>query len=258
MNRRRAIPDMRYINREISVKEIAAALDLRLDGNKIHCWHPERHQNGDRTPSVGIRTTNNTVKCFGCNSPPQGPIDFVMDVLQLNLPADAALWIAERFEAPTIQATRPNNSVRPWGRFGGHNIKGLLIASGLWADLSAPAKAIAAILLDKAREEAGPGEREVLLQMSYQTMTRFAGVRSPNAIRKALLELEEIDFLQLTPKRASPTPPLRESGAYRIGLPSDCLWETAQASAKRLQDEIDAEKELRRRAAAERVGRRLK
>jgi hypothetical protein len=247
------IPDMKFINRKISVMDIAKALDLRLDVNKIHCWHPDRHKNGDRTASVGIRSTNNTVKCFGCNSPPLGPIDFVIDVLQLNSPADAALWIAERFDVPTILATRPANSVRPWGRFGAHNIMGLLIGSGLWADLSAPAKAIAAILLDKAQEEAGPGERQVLVQMSYQTITRFAGVRSPNAIRKALLELEEIDFLKLTSKRASPTPPLLESGVYRIGLPSDGLWETAQAAAKRIQHEIEAEKDLGRRAAAARV-----
>jgi hypothetical protein len=67
------IPDMRFINRQIKIAEVARALDLRLDGNsKIHCWHPERHKNGDRTASVGIRSTNNTVKCFGCDSKPMG------------------------------------------------------------------------------------------------------------------------------------------------------------------------------------------
>src|SRR5438067_587179 len=98
------IPDMRHINCHVPVFELAGALELRLDGaGKIHCWHPERHKNGDRSASVGIRTGNNTVKCFGCDSKPMGPIDFVMDVLGLAA-ADAALWIAGRFDVPTIPA----------------------------------------------------------------------------------------------------------------------------------------------------------
>jgi hypothetical protein len=102
-----AIPDMRFINRELSIAEVARRLDLRFDGNsKIHCWHPDRHQHGDRTASVGIRTTNNTVKCFGCDSKPMGPIDLVMDVLGTDSPAGAAIWIADRFEVPTIPARR--------------------------------------------------------------------------------------------------------------------------------------------------------
>jgi hypothetical protein len=50
------IPDMRYINREVRIVEVARKLDLRLDRpSKVHCWHPDRHQHGDRTASVGIR-----------------------------------------------------------------------------------------------------------------------------------------------------------------------------------------------------------
>jgi len=67
---------MRFINRELPILEVARALDLRLDGSsKIHCWHPERHQHGDRTASVGIRRSHNTVKCLGCDFRPMGPID---------------------------------------------------------------------------------------------------------------------------------------------------------------------------------------
>ena len=93
---------MRFINREVPIGKLAQALELRLDGaGKIHCWHPARHKNGDRTASVGIRASNNTVKCFGCDSKPLGPIDLVMAVLELSA-ADAALWIAARFEVPKI------------------------------------------------------------------------------------------------------------------------------------------------------------
>ena len=90
MPRGTGIPDMRFINRELPIVEVARALDLRLDGaGKIHCWHPDRHQHGDRTASVGIRASNNTVKCFGCDSKPMGPIDLAMDVHGLGA-ADAA------------------------------------------------------------------------------------------------------------------------------------------------------------------------
>ena len=53
------IPDMRFINRSVPIAEIAAALDLRSgQSGNLHCWHPERHQHGDRTASVGIRQTH--------------------------------------------------------------------------------------------------------------------------------------------------------------------------------------------------------
>jgi len=71
-----AMPDICHISRQARTIELARELDLRLDGtSKIHCWHPDRHKHGDRTASVGIRTNNNTVKCFGCGSKPIGPID---------------------------------------------------------------------------------------------------------------------------------------------------------------------------------------
>src|SRR5258707_12335076 len=101
------IPDMRFINGHLRVVEVARALDLKLDGSsKIHCWHPERHQHSDRTASVGIRASNNTVKCFGCKAKPMGPIDLVMDVLGMSSPADAALWIAKHFNVPRLPARR--------------------------------------------------------------------------------------------------------------------------------------------------------
>jgi hypothetical protein len=70
------LPDLKFINRKIRISEVARALDLRIgDNGNIHCWRLELHQNGDRSPSVGIRKTNNTVKCFGCGIGPLGPVD---------------------------------------------------------------------------------------------------------------------------------------------------------------------------------------
>jgi len=54
-SKRSGIPDMRYINRQVPIVKVARALDLRLEGaSKIHCWHPDRHKNGDRLDIPGI------------------------------------------------------------------------------------------------------------------------------------------------------------------------------------------------------------
>jgi hypothetical protein len=101
------IPDMRFINRQVPIVDVARKLDLLLEGSSmIHCWHPEHHQHGDRTASVGIRASNNTVKCFGCDSRPMGPVDLVMDVHGMASPADAALWIALTLSKPRPAARR--------------------------------------------------------------------------------------------------------------------------------------------------------
>src|ERR1035438_8556935 len=139
---------MRYINRQVPVAEVARVLGLRMDGaSKIHCWHPERHKNGDRTASVGIRASNNTVKCFGCDSKPMGPINFVMDVLELAA-ADAALWIAARFSVPTILPGKRLGEPDRWRDRVGHERElELLVRSGLFGVLSEPARLIAPVFL---------------------------------------------------------------------------------------------------------------
>lgn len=247
------IPDMRFINRELPIAEVARALDLRLDGpTKIHCWHPERHHYGDRTASVGIRSTNNTAKCFGCDSKPMGPIDLVMDVRGMASPADAALWIAERFEVPRIPACkRLAGQDRPRDRVGHERGLGLLIRSGLWAGLSVPARALAPVLLEFA-EKQRPLDEGARVQMAYRTMSRFSGLKSHNAIRKGLVELGEVGFLVL-PTVPTPRYPERQSATYIVTPNSGQLWELAQTVSRQTRQEIAAEKELRRRQRNERL-----
>jgi hypothetical protein len=252
MVRKAGIPDMHFINRDVPILEVARALDLRLDGiGKIHCWHPERHQHGDRTASVGIRTANNTVKCFGCDSKPMGPIDLVMEVCGIA-PADAALWIAERFEVPTIPARKRLTQVdgRRY-RVGHERGLGLLIRSGLWARLSRPAQTLAAVLLEfggKNREFDEP----LIVQMAYRTLARFSGVQSHNGIRKGLVELSEVGFLVL-PAAPQVRSLDRESSKYVVTPNSSLLWELAQTAAEQTKQESAVEKELRTRQRNERL-----
>ena len=248
----RGIPDMRYINREVRIIEVARALDLRLDGKtKIHCWHPDRHQHGDRTASVGIRTINNTVKCFVCDLRPMGPIDLVMDVMHMTHPADAALWIAARFDVPFVPRRRPVRPANASYQVGYEHGIGLLVRSGLWGTLSEAARCIAPVLLEMA-EKVSPGREEFALQMSYVAISRFSGVRSHRAIRKALLELTELGFLR-QPCAGLRRLPERSASSYIVTPLSDDLREGANAFAAQLRTEIAAERELRKRARQQRI-----
>jgi hypothetical protein len=244
---------MRYINRQIPIAIVAKTLDLRLDGaRKIHCWHTERHKNGDRTASVGIRASNNTVKCFGCDSKPMGPIDFVMDVLDMISAADAALWIARRFDVPMIPAgKRLVDPERFRFRVGYEHGLELLIRSGLWGTLSGPAQSIAAVFSTMA-ETNEPSAQEAPIRLSYAGIKRYSGVASPNAIRSALLELGEIGFLQL-PEASLRRFPQRGAAVYIVTPNSDELRELANAFSAQMKMEIAAERELRSRLKREKT-----
>ena len=241
---------MRYINGQIPIAKVACALDLRLDGaRKIHCWHPDRHKNGDRTASVGIRGANNTVKCFGCGSKPMGPIDFVMDVLDMAA-ADAALWIAERFDVPVIPAGKRLTDVDRWrGQVGYECGLELLIRSGLFGTLSEAARSIAPILLamsEKATDQA------LSIRMSYAGISRYSGIRSPNAIRRALTELSEIGFLRL-PEAGFRRCPERPASLYILTPNSDELHQLAQVFVAQKKTEVAAAGELRGRLRSEKI-----
>jgi DNA-binding PadR family transcriptional regulator len=246
------IPDLRWINRNVSVAEAAHALDLQFDGaSKIHCWHPERHKSGDRTASVGIRRGNNTVKCFGCDSKPMGPVDLVMNVLDLNGPADAALWIAERFSVPFIpKGKHLKQPSRPQVRAGFEGDIGILVMSGLWAEFSAPTRCIVPALLSLADWESG--KRTAVISISYEGISRYSGVASPNAIAKAIRGLEEIGWLTRKKAQQSTTDPLRAVGVYLLTPQADSVVELAAARWRQTREAIEGEREIRRRKRAER------
>jgi hypothetical protein len=247
----RGIPDLRWINQNVEVAEVARALDLRFDGaSKIHCWHPGQHKNGDRTASVGIRRVNNTVKCFGCDSKPMGPVDLVMNVLDLSGPADAALWIAERFSVPFIpKGKHLKQPSRPPVRAGFEGDIGVLVVSGLWAEFSAPTRCIVPALLSLADRETG--KRTAEISISYKGISRYSGVASPNAIAKAIRELEEIGWLaRKDGPRASNS--LRAVNTYLLTPQADAVVELAGARWKQTREAVEGEREIRKRRRTER------
>jgi hypothetical protein len=182
-----SLPDFHWINHDLPIGDLARALDVRFGANGcIHCWHPERHQNGDRTASVGIWRTANMVECFGsaCDIGPLGPIDLVSDVRGLSA-SEAGLWIADHFDVPTIPKGRHlNPPPRLYTRAGFEGAIGLLVQSALWRKLHASARAIVPVLLHFAAREEGKDSYPV--QISYTAVSRYSGVKSHNAIARAL------------------------------------------------------------------------
>jgi hypothetical protein len=247
------VPDLRFINRKVPIIEVARALDLRIGANgNIHCWRPELHQHSDRTASVGIRKANNTVKCFGCDIGPLGPVDLVMAVRSLTNPGEAALWIAERFEVPDLPPGR--HLVQPERRtyqFGSESEIGLLVHSGIWAMLSPTARALVPVLLEYADRES---EAPISIRISYMALARYSGISSPNAIAGALRELQEIHWLSMFPGTRTPgSAPVRESSSYVLTPRSDELIEHAQAIYSQMREEIEVQRTLRAEARAKRA-----
>jgi hypothetical protein len=166
--------------------------------------------------------------------------------------ANAALWIAERFDVPTIPARKRLAEPNRWrGRVGYERGLELLVRSGLWGILSEPAQSIAAVF-DSMSEHKGPTDQEYSIQISYLGITRYSGVRSPNAIRKALIELGEIGFLRL-PEAGLGRGPGCPASQYTVTPNSDELNELAQAFSAQMRTEIAAERELRARVRREKT-----
>ena len=191
------------------------------------------------------------VKCFGCDLGPIGPINLVMDVRGVNA-GDAAIWIAERFDVPTIPAGKrleePDRWRGPVGYEGGLE---LLVRSGLWGTLSEAARSIAPVLLHMS-EKKEPTDQESSIRMSYVGISRYSGVKSPNSLRRALLELGEIGFLEL-PEAGLRSSPTRQAALYIVTPNSQALVELAHSFSAQMRSEIAAERELRDQMRKERI-----
>ncbi len=186
---------------------------METRGKMIRCWHPEQHAHGDRTPSVGVWTPANRVRCFGigCDETIYSPIDLVMDVKGISSGA-AIEWIAERFEVPLVQTG--GRTALPANGDDVRNADPLrfLVCSGIWSQLSLPAKAVVPVLLDRLDDS-----ENFEVSVSYRAFQRYAGLGSPSSVRKALEELYFIGWLRPVQETLrSRDLPIRKTGRYLL------------------------------------------
>jgi len=237
------IPDLKWANRSLPITEVARKLNLHLgEHGMIHCWHPERHQHGDRTPSVSVRQKNNTVRCFGCGSKPMSVVDLIVDARGVTV-ADAARWLEQNFEVRRIPPRRhlaEAGERRPY-QVGTEQPIELLVRSGLWARLSAPAQGIVPVLLSFAEPS---GFETFQVEISYRGMMRYSGLKSFSAVSGALNQLAEIGWLR-RPGNHARGEIVRETGAYVLTPLSDAVKELGNAIFQEERQTIQAERELR-------------
>jgi hypothetical protein len=239
------IPDLRWINRSLSIADVAKALELQFDqGGMLRCWHPEKHQNGDATPSVGIRKATNRVKCFGCGSGTMSVVDLVCDVQGIDV-AKAARWLEGHFDVPRIAKRRHLEAAKPlrWCDVGHEQPIELLVKSGIWAVLCPPAQRVAPVLFCLATR----GERDTFnVKISDRALMRYSGVKSFSSLGKAKRQLEEIEWLECLADEFKAGEVLRSVSTYGLTPYSDGLMELANEMAAQNRQEVAAEREMRR------------
>jgi hypothetical protein len=237
---------LKWINRQLPIADVALRLGLRFgQGGMIHCWHPERHQNDDRTPSVSIMASTNRIKCFGCNSKLMSVVDLVMDVHAVDVRA-AAEWLATNFNVPRIRKGKHLQAATPARSFmvGHEQPIELLVKSGIWAGLSPQAQRIVPVLFYFAERQ---HQNTFLVRIAYRRIMRYSGVRSFTSMSKALKQLEEIGWLKPAPSGGSVRSGaiLREVSSYVLTPFSDELCDLANGTTAEIRAEIEAERELR-------------
>lgn len=166
-----------------------------------------------------------------------------MDVFELPIRA-AIGWLDERFEIPRLpkgaHVRQPDHQNE---RYGYETEVGLLIRSGVWAALSSSAQRLVPVLLEFAEPKHSREER--WLRMSYRALSRYSGIGSPNAVRQALGEIQEIGWLELTTSDRGSKRIVRETGAYRVTPFSDAVYELANAVAGEMRAAVALERQLR-------------
>lgn len=85
----------------ISIIEVAKDLGLEPMRGKVRCWHPTRHANGDRTPSVSLSQEKGLFKCFVCPDVKGDVIELVCQVRNVRF-GQAIDWLAEQYPQAAV------------------------------------------------------------------------------------------------------------------------------------------------------------
>ena len=235
-----AYPDLAYIRKGVPIRAVAEALDLRISGKMVHCWRPNNHQHGDRTPSVGLQVRYNIARCFVCDARALSPIDLVMSVRGVEL-REAVRWITARFEVPDAPKGRHIQHRERWPERYKIGTSGsaleTLVRSGIWASLTPSQRSLIPVLLVFA----DPETQKVTI--SYRGLMRYAGVRSQSTVSVALKRFRSLRMLGIESKRD--VEGLRGCNVYRLCFDDAEFTAYASDCFGQHRERIESERELR-------------
>jgi hypothetical protein len=188
-----AMPDMKWINTEIPILEVARKLGLVVRGKKATCPECEKRR---LTFSLKL----NLWRCWNCSPAGKGKsvLDLVMFMLNVEV-YDAAKWISEQWNViGKVQVERSENRCGRTKHVYRHirQIPGpekdkptlvAIIASPGWREMNLSARVVAMALLPLAQLDSNQ-----TVTISRRELGDLTGVRNPHALAKANGELEAI------------------------------------------------------------------
>ena len=207
----------------------------------VHCWRPDNHQHGDRTPSVGLQARYNIAKCFVCDVRALSTIDLVMSVRRVEL-REAVRWITARFEVPAAPKGRHIQHRERWPERYKVGASGsaleTLVRSGIWASLTLSQRSLIPVLLAFADPETQK------VKISYRGLMRYAGVRSQSTVSGALKRFRSLRMLGIESKRDIEG--LRACNVYRLCFDDPEFAAYASDCFRQNRERIESEREFRR------------
>lgn len=150
--------DFAAIRRSAPILEAARRLGIEVTRNRARCFHPERHKNNDRTPSLSFNPAKNNFCCWVCPEVRGSVLDLVMQVRGIDVKA-AANWLFQEglthlqpppvppSSAPRLRSGTEGGG-RGWSERGGHGRSALNAQSAPATDDLSLRKPVFAFLLD--------------------------------------------------------------------------------------------------------------
>jgi hypothetical protein len=192
------MPDMKYINHEIPILEVARELGLAVGGRKATCPECKKRR---LTFSVKL----NCWRCWNCD--PVGKRKTVIDLVMFFLNVDAfnaAAWISKRWNVVNrVQVERSENQrgltkhvyrrVRsiPIPERDKPSLQAVVTSPG-WRDMSLSARVVAMTLLALARMDANNS-----VTIDRKGLSDLTGITDPNTLAKANREVQAIGLFEI-------------------------------------------------------------
>jgi hypothetical protein len=192
------MPDMKFINSQIPILEVARALGLEVRGRKATCPECKKRR---LTFSVKF----NRWRCWNCD--PAGKRKTVIDLVMfiLNLDAfNAAAWISKRWSVVgQVQMERSENQrgltkhvyrrVRsiPIPERDKPSLQAVVMSPG-WREMALSARVVAMTLLALARMD-----EKNSVTIDREGLSDLTGITDPNTLAKANREVQAIGLFEI-------------------------------------------------------------